>query len=93
MALGDLLALLVDLPGQLVDQLLVRVGGGCVVEVLLEALGVPDRGLVGEGTVFGNKEGLKIAQIRDGTSNTIAVVEANDDKAVSISVYIADRAS
>jgi Protein of unknown function (DUF1559) len=39
---------------------------------------VPD----GEGTMFGGKDGLRIAQIRDGTSNTIMAVEADNDQAV-----------
>jgi hypothetical protein len=36
----------------------------------------------GEGTPFGLEEGPGFAQIRDGTSNTIMVVEAGPDKAV-----------
>ncbi len=36
----------------------------------------------GPGTAFAGKKGLKIAQITDGTSNTILAVEADDDRAV-----------
>lgn len=36
----------------------------------------------GEGTAFGEERGPRVAQIRDGTSNTIMVVEAGVDKAV-----------
>jgi hypothetical protein len=36
---------------------------------------------VGKGTIFGPKP-AKITEIRDGTSNTIMIVEADDDKAV-----------
>ena len=39
---------------------------------------VPD----GEGALFGGKEGVKFAQITDGTSNTIMAVEADADQAV-----------
>jgi Protein of unknown function (DUF1559) len=39
-------------------------------------------GLVGEGTFFGAKEGLRMQQITDGTSNTIMAVEADADRAV-----------
>lgn len=36
----------------------------------------------GEGTVFGGKESLQMADIRDGTSNTIMVVNVISDRAV-----------
>jgi hypothetical protein len=36
----------------------------------------------GETTVFPGAEGVKIQDIRDGTSNTIMIVEANDEQAV-----------
>ncbi len=36
----------------------------------------------GKDTAFPGKEGVKMSQITDGTSNTIALVEANDSKAV-----------
>jgi hypothetical protein len=36
----------------------------------------------GEGTVFGGKESLRIQDIRDGTSNTIMVVNVTPDRAV-----------
>jgi hypothetical protein len=36
----------------------------------------------GKGTIFPGGEGIKIKEITDGTSNTILVVEANDDSAV-----------
>jgi type II secretory pathway pseudopilin PulG len=39
-------------------------------------------GVAGEGAVFGSKKGLRFAEVRDGTSNTVAMVEANDDRAV-----------
>lgn len=35
--------------------------------------------VVGDGTAFGNKQGTPIRDITDGTSNTIAVVEAKRD--------------
>jgi prepilin-type processing-associated H-X9-DG protein len=35
----------------------------------------------GEGLAFDGTKGRKIADIKDGTSNTILVVEANDDRA------------
>ena len=35
-----------------------------------------------EGGIFGGRESLEFKQITDGTSNTIAVVEADDDHAV-----------
>ena len=35
-----------------------------------------------DGTAFGGKEGLTIANITDGTSNTIMIVEAAPEKAV-----------
>ncbi|HEY1067168.1 MAG TPA: DUF1559 domain-containing protein [Pirellulales bacterium] len=38
--------------------------------------------VVGSDTVFGRKEGRGISAITDGTSNTIMVVEVNDDAAV-----------
>jgi hypothetical protein len=37
---------------------------------------------VGKGTMWEGDEGLKIQQITDGTSNTLMIVEANEDKAV-----------
>ncbi len=37
---------------------------------------------VGPGTVFGKREGMSINEITDGTSNTIMLVEANDQHAV-----------
>ncbi len=37
---------------------------------------------VGKGTVFEGDKGLKVADLRDGLSKTILVVEANDDRAV-----------
>jgi len=37
---------------------------------------------VGTGAVFEGKTGRKIAEITDGTSNTILLVEANEDQAV-----------
>ncbi|MCX7425895.1 MAG: DUF1559 domain-containing protein [Planctomycetia bacterium] len=37
---------------------------------------------VGQGTVFGEKEGVKIKDITDGTSNTLMLVEVDDDHAV-----------
>jgi hypothetical protein len=37
---------------------------------------------IGEGTVFGGKEGPRIQDIRDGTSNTIMIVNALPEKAV-----------
>lgn len=36
----------------------------------------------GKGLMFDGNQGRKFADIRDGTSNTIMVVEANDDRAV-----------
>ena len=36
------------------------------------------RGFTGPGTLFEGKDGASIAQITDGTSNTIAIVEARD---------------
>lgn len=36
----------------------------------------------GEGTMFARREGMKIAGITDGTSNTIMALEVNDDAAV-----------
>lgn len=39
-------------------------------------------GLVAEKTLFGSDEGIAIRKITDGTSNTIAIVDANSDKAV-----------
>jgi hypothetical protein len=36
----------------------------------------------GEGTIFPGKEALSLAKVLDGTSNTILVVEAGDEKAV-----------
>ncbi len=38
--------------------------------------------VTGEGTMFGKKEGMRFADITDGSSNTIMVVEANEDRAV-----------
>ncbi|KAA0141494.1 DUF1559 domain-containing protein [Gimesia chilikensis] len=35
--------------------------------------------VVGEGTAFGNKQGVSFKEITDGTANTIAVVEAKRD--------------
>jgi hypothetical protein len=37
----------------------------------------------GEGLAFDGEKGREIAEFRDGTSNTILVVEANDDHAVT----------
>ncbi len=37
----------------------------------------------GKATIFPGTEGIKINEITDGTSNTILVVEANDDHAVT----------
>jgi hypothetical protein len=37
---------------------------------------------VGEGTLWKSDKGASIADIRDGTSNTIAIVEADDEAAV-----------
>ena len=37
---------------------------------------------LGKGLVWEEPKGLKIAQITDGTSNTIALVEADDERAV-----------
>lgn len=37
---------------------------------------------IAEGTIFGDQEPLKLAAIRDGTSNTILMVEADSDAAV-----------
>jgi hypothetical protein len=37
----------------------------------------------GENTVFPGKQGVRIADITDGTAYTIAIVEASDDKAVT----------
>ncbi len=39
-------------------------------------------GAAGEKALFTGKDGTRIADIRDGSSNTVAVVEASDDKAV-----------
>lgn len=36
----------------------------------------------GEGTVFPGKKPIRFAEIRDGTSNTIVLVEVHDDRAV-----------
>jgi hypothetical protein len=36
----------------------------------------------GEGTVFPGREGIPIKEIKDGTSNTIMIVEVDDDHAV-----------
>jgi hypothetical protein len=36
----------------------------------------------GENTMFPGKQGVRIADITDGTAHTIAIVEASDDKAV-----------
>src|SRR5262249_9194099 len=38
--------------------------------------------LTGPGSVFEGNQSLRLLEIRDGTSNTIAVVEANDSRAV-----------
>jgi prepilin-type processing-associated H-X9-DG protein len=38
-------------------------------------------GVAGKGLMFDGAEGRKIADISDGTSNTIMVVEINDDRA------------
>ena len=35
----------------------------------------------GEKTVFPGKQGVRIADIKDGTAHTIAIVEASDEKA------------
>lgn len=40
-------------------------------------------GAAGPKMVFGGAKGLSVAKIRDGTSNTIMIVEANDDNAVT----------
>jgi hypothetical protein len=37
---------------------------------------------VGQGTIFEHREGMSLRQIKDGSSNTILAVEANDDQAV-----------
>jgi hypothetical protein len=37
---------------------------------------------VGKGTIFGGKEGVKFAQITDGTSNTVMAIEVDDKHAV-----------
>ncbi len=37
---------------------------------------------IGEGTVFGGKEALRLQDIKDGTSNTILVVNVTPDRAV-----------
>ncbi len=37
---------------------------------------------VGKDTIFSGPEGMKIQEIPDGTSNTIMILEANDDSAV-----------
>jgi hypothetical protein len=39
--------------------------------------------VVGKGLMFEGERGRRLADIRDGTSNTIMVVEANDDRAVT----------
>ena len=39
-------------------------------------------GVFGENAIFTGKDGTRIADIRDGTSNTIAVVEVSDEEAV-----------
>ncbi len=39
-------------------------------------------GVAGEGAIFGDEKGLRFRDVRDGTSNTVAMVEANDDRAV-----------
>jgi hypothetical protein len=39
-------------------------------------------GISGPGTVFGKKDGTRLANIADGTSNTIMFVEVTDDAAV-----------
>jgi hypothetical protein len=39
-------------------------------------------GVVGQGTLFGEKKGLTFRDIPDGSSNTIMLVEADDDHAV-----------
>lgn len=39
-------------------------------------------GLVAPKSLFGSVEGVMIRQVRDGTSNTIAIVDANGDQAV-----------
>jgi len=39
-------------------------------------------GAAGKGTIFEGPKGTRIDQIRDGTANTIMVVEANPDQAV-----------
>ena len=38
--------------------------------------------LHGKDTAFPGKDGIRLAEITDGTSNTIMLVEANDSKAV-----------
>jgi type II secretory pathway pseudopilin PulG len=37
---------------------------------------------LGQGTIFGDGKGPTTSEIRDGTSNTILIVEADDDRAV-----------
>jgi hypothetical protein len=37
---------------------------------------------VGKQTIFGSKEGVPIRDITDGTSNTILIIEAEDNRAV-----------
>ena len=39
-------------------------------------------GLIAKKSLFGSNEGIPIRLIRDGTSNTIAIVDANGDRAV-----------
>ena len=38
---------------------------------------------VGKGTMFEGDKGIKMAQITDGTSNTIIILEVGEDKAVT----------
>ncbi|HUT92252.1 MAG TPA: DUF1559 domain-containing protein [Thermoguttaceae bacterium] len=40
------------------------------------------RVVTGEGTVFPGREGVPLKEIKDGTSNTIMIVEVDDDHAV-----------
>jgi len=53
-------------------------------------------GIGGEKGLFGSKDGVSIAKILDGTSNTVAVVEANNQSAVEWTrpdVFVPDTAN